>query len=130
MTAESSSARVWDAATKVLRQRLIHTVEVTSAAFDRSGTLIVTTSADHAVRLWDVVTGDQIVEYNVGGELVDAAFGVDDKSIVVWDKKGPATRFACDACGAVPQLLARARERVKKRPLTPQENRRFFGAQK
>ncbi len=73
-----------------------HTSTVGSAAFSPDGRRIVTASWDDTIRIWDAVTGQQLLQLGAGGvEAASACFSPDGKRIVaaLWD----STAHAWDA---------------------------------
>lgn len=60
-----------------------HTMPVTGVAFSPDGTLIASTGDDTSVRLWDVVTGEQIAElYEHSSFVKDTAFAPEGERLV------------------------------------------------
>ena len=71
-----------------------HQRPVLSAAFSPDGTRIVTASMDNTARLWDTVTGTEIMVLHHENEVSSAAFSPDgarivtasaDKTARIWD---------------------------------------------
>lgn len=93
------SAHVPDHVSRILgSMRLRHTHEILGVAFSPDGTKLATASADHAVKIWDLGNGHELLSYNGHTDKVRClAFSPDGKSIAsggaekeikIWD---PAT---------------------------------------
>jgi WD40 repeat protein len=88
-------ATLWDYARNWTEDLSGHTEEIYSADFNRSGTLVVTASADNTARVWNTASGKLVEElkghtgkiysadFNHSGNLVVTASA--DKTVRVWD---------------------------------------------
>jgi WD40 repeat protein len=66
---------VWDAVTgNEIQVFNGHTYDVKSARFSPDGERVVTASSDRSVRVWDVQTGTQMLQFEIGIEANDAFF--------------------------------------------------------
>ena len=81
---------VWDIATKARKLVLSgHTDEITHAAFNDDGSLIVTGSNDQTIRVWDANTGDRVALLLGHSDIVRfAEFLFDGKSIISYAADG------------------------------------------
>jgi WD40 repeat protein len=90
------TARIWDAHSGELRQRLVrHTGRLWSVAFSPDGALLATAGDDLVVRLWNPRTGEHLqtlarhtrrissVDFSPDGTLL--ASGGDDGTVRLWD---------------------------------------------
>jgi WD40 repeat protein len=80
---------IWDFAD----ERSLMTVRwpkvMTGAAFSYSGAYIAATSDDGWIKVWDVTTGDSVMEYHVcSGPCENAQFMIDDAAILCHDYDG------------------------------------------
>lgn len=89
---------------------------VQAIAYRSDGTVAATVDNAGIVRLWDAESGVLLGTLPANGELVTFA---DDGDLLVGGVDGVG-RYACDVCGDIEELLARAGERLG-RQLTPEE---------
>jgi WD40 repeat protein len=82
-------AHVWDAVTgKEIQVFNGHTYDVKSARFSPDGERVVTASSDRSVRVWDVQTGTQVLQFEIGSEANDAFFSGDGSHVLVVTEEG------------------------------------------
>jgi WD40 repeat protein len=118
------TARIWDAQTGEERGVLRgHSDLVRRAAFSPDGRQVATASADGTARIWDAQTGEELaVLRGHQGAVESATFSPTGDRVVTASGDGTARVFACEICGSLEQLLARARQRVVEEvPLTELE---------
>jgi WD40 repeat protein len=65
-----------------------HSYDVNSARFSPDAERIVTASSDRTVRVWDVRTGTEILQFRIGTEAVDAFFTQDGRRVLVTTAQG------------------------------------------
>jgi WD40 repeat protein len=88
---------------------------------------VVTASRDGTARVWDVATGEQLLELRASRyPLTDAGFDPAGLRIVTASFIGTARIYRCGVCGSLEDLLRTARAHVT-RGLTPAEHREFLG---
>jgi WD40 repeat protein len=77
------TARLWSTETGDLLATLVgHGGFVTSAAFNRDGSYVVTTSADKTARLWDLKAGSPIATLRHKGSVEVAVFSPDGAQVI------------------------------------------------
>jgi WD40 repeat protein len=87
-------AHVWDAMTGEELQVLGgHTYDVKSARFSPEGERVVTASSDRTVRIWDVQTATQILQFAIGIDATDAFFTEDGNHILVTTAEGEILNY-------------------------------------
>jgi WD40 repeat protein/serine/threonine protein kinase len=81
---EDPTARVWDAATGMLKLTLRgHTYRILSVAFSPDGRRIATSSLDHSAKVWDASTGINVATLEGHAEgVLSVAFSPDGERIV------------------------------------------------
>jgi WD40 repeat protein len=87
--------RLWDAKTQTEVALFRHGSIVYGLAFSPDGTRLATACQDHAMRLWDLATHDEVVELNGHTDYVHAvafspdgtrlASGSGDHTVRIWD---------------------------------------------
>src|SRR5262249_16412573 len=78
-----NTATIWDVTTGLQLLTLQHDAPITSAAFDPSGRLIVTTSQAPCTRLWSAENGELLATLRGHGDKVwSAQFSADGTQIV------------------------------------------------
>ena len=125
-----NDAILWDARTgtalSVLRA---HFGPVFDARFSPDGRWIVT-AGPLSAGLWNASNGT-FVRYLRGapGPLAIAGFQGDSRTIVTVSRDGTVSRYRCEVCGTIPELLdlAEARLRATGRTLTQEERELYLG---
>ena len=80
---------MWDASTgEELRVLKGHTAPVTSCAVSGNGRLIISTSQDGTLRVWDATTGRGVLTSSFDAALYDCAFHPDGEHLVVCGDRG------------------------------------------
>ncbi len=89
---DDRAARVWDAASGKELVRLQHApytgtepkseVTVDSLSFNADGTRVVTSAWDHAVRIWDTVSGKEMMRLDCDGYIRSARFSKDGTRVL------------------------------------------------
>ena len=90
-------------------------------AFRSDGTVAATVDNAGVIRLWDAASGVLLGTLPATGELITFA---DDGDLLVGGVDGVG-RYACDVCGDIGELLARAGERLG-RQLTHEERATYL----
>ena len=121
---------LWDARSgRVLRVIPAHFGPVFDARFSPDGRWIVT-AGPTAAGLWNASNG-AFVDYLRGAPkpLARAAFTADSRAIVTQSRDGTVSRYRCEICGGIPELLALARSRLSSthRALTADERESYIG---
>ena len=86
VSASRHEVRLWSATGEAM-----HTfgdLEVRKVAVDRAGAKIATTGLDGSVRLWDLVTYQQLVELSHTSAVFSLSFGDDDQLLATLDEAG------------------------------------------
>jgi WD40 repeat protein len=100
-----------------------HAGIVYTAAFDPTGTRVVSAGADGTARVWDWTTPGArtapVTLLHGEGQLYAAAFSHDGGRVAAAGDDG-ASVVSCTVCGPIDRVLARARSRLG-RVLTPAE---------
>jgi WD40 repeat protein len=80
-------ASIWRLANGGILHQFQHFDTVNSLCFSSDGSLLLTASSDKTVRVWDVKTGGEIARIGRNQAVLWAAFGPDDRWIVLryWD---------------------------------------------
>jgi WD40 repeat protein/class 3 adenylate cyclase len=118
-------ARVWDARTGRLVAEFPHDTEIWAVRFSPDGRLLVTASGE-TVTVWDVASGQRLVELpGHEGPVLTVDFSPDGSLIASGGDDGTIRIQRCEVCAPLDQLLRLARERVT-RDLTPAERARFL----
>jgi FOG: WD40 repeat len=83
--ARDQTAILWDLQSGVTGGKRIavlhHAASVTDTVFSKGGNLILTFSSEPKVRVWSAATGDLLALFNPTGEVMEAGFTSDDKSV-------------------------------------------------
>src|SRR5262249_41660412 len=94
---ENRVVNIWDATTgQRIHQLHGHSWNIHSVAFDRTGQLLASASADRTVRVWDVRAGQELVQLRPehAGGATNVAFSPDgkylasggmDRTLKIWD---------------------------------------------
>lgn len=62
---------------------------MTGAAFSHSGAYVAATSDDGWLKVWDVTTGDSVMEYHIcSGPCENPQFMIDDTAVLCHDYEG------------------------------------------
>ena len=121
-------ARIWSLATGKSTLLRGHFGSVADARFSPDGRWIVTAGPITA-GLWQVSTG-QLVMYLRGPSslLVAASFLRNSRTIVTSERDGAVREYTCLICGALPELLQLAKQRLAgtERRLTAEERKRYL----
>ncbi len=118
----SSVAAIRDAASGELLTELVgHSGLINLAGFMPDGERAYTTSTDGTARIWDAVTGEELLVLHAGGELWDARASADGRRLATIGQNGLVQVWALD----INDLVAIAEDRVT-RPFTELECRQFL----
>jgi WD40 repeat protein len=125
-----NDAILWDARTgRALSVLRAHFGPVFDARFSPDGRWIVT-AGPLSAGLWNASNGT-FVRYLRGapGPLAIAGFQGDSRTIVTVSRDGTVSRYRCEVCGTIPELLdlAGARLRATGRTLTQEERELYLG---
>ena len=85
-----------------------HNVLVWDAAFNPDGSLIATLAFDSNVKLWDPVTGQELITLGGGNDSPEIAFSPDGSRLVTGSGFGTINVYALD----IQDLISLAHERV------------------
>jgi WD40 repeat protein len=87
-----SSVKIWDGVTMRVRHSLVHQGTVTKVRFLKNSTMLVTSSADKTLRLWEARTGEclkvfkghqeTVLDFDLSGARIVS--GSDDGTVLVW----------------------------------------------
>jgi WD40 repeat protein len=127
-TVAHETAQLWDLEGRCLSTLRGHTEMILGMAFAPDGATLATASEDHAIRLWEVASGQELATLEGhDGPVTSLAFSSDgrwlasaskDKTVRLWDLGGPDTGAppaGCAlGCGEVHPLLAGLREKPLK----------------
>jgi WD40 repeat protein len=117
------TAPLWSTETGDLLETLVgHGGFVTSAAFNRDGSRIVTTSADKTARLWDIRAGSPIATLRHNNSVVVAAFSPDGAQVITGAFEGTA-RLWDSATGRLVREFPQKFGRVTSVAFSPDGNR-------
>ena len=126
---EDQTARVWDVASGDPVAVLTgHQGRVNSAAFSPNGTQVVTASGDQTARVWDAASGDTLaVLKGHEGVVESAAFSPDGTQVVT-----ASDDMAARVWEILPteKLIERAKSRLARQDLSPDEKKTFFVSDK
>jgi WD40 repeat protein len=107
---------VWDVgARKRIATLTGHANAVLSAAFNRDGTVLVTTGADGTTRIWDASSYQPLAVLAGGGGQVLRADFSPDGLIVTTGSDGSARLYACRFCESRTALKTLAHTMVDQR---------------
>jgi WD40 repeat protein/DNA-binding SARP family transcriptional activator len=119
-----ATARVWPAGSGSAVVLSGHAEEVTGVAFSADGSMVVTTSFDGSLRLWDSRSGDLLAPLaSSERELLHVATSPDRK-IAYLDDRNIVRILECEVCASMDDVEALARSRGP-RQLTVEERERF-----
>jgi WD40 repeat protein len=124
-----NTARIWDARTGNLLKILAgHEAWVLYAEFNQTGDLVVTASGDGTARVWDSIKGQNDAIFGRGGKPLSCArFSAANTSITTEEyQTGFLRRYNCKSCQSFDQLLPAGEEKVRERPLSPDEEHTFL----
>jgi WD40 repeat protein len=121
---------LWDRETgRRLRVLRGHFGSVSDARFSPDGRWIVT-AGPRSVGLWKATDGE-LTQLLVGpeGPFTAASFLPDSRTVVAVTEAGIVSRYDCRICGAIPELLVLADERLAAtgRELTAEERELYLG---
>jgi WD40 repeat protein len=123
-----NDAILWDARNgKLLRVLRAHFGPVFDARFSPDGRWIVT-AGPISVGLWNASNGTFIRYLRGAPKPRVAGFQDDSRTVVAVSKDGTVTRYRCEVCGTIPELLdlARAQLRLTRRELTSEERELYL----
>ena len=108
------TARVWDVASrKVLATLAPHSSYVFSAKFSPDGRFVATGEQNGTVRVWEVPAGRLVTVFKPHHwPINDLTFTANGAAIATVSNDGGATLFPCHACGALSDLLEKARRHI------------------
>jgi WD40 repeat protein len=107
-----------------LRQWQAHKAAVSSLAYDARTKLILSSSRDHAINLWDVATGELLTTTSVSGDAVTyAEFSPTGSQILT--NVGGAEIQLWRGIGTVAELVAEAKQYLVRPNLSDLERARF-----
>ena len=97
---------------------------VESHAFSPDNNLVVTTSLDHTIKVWDIKSGQSLLsmDLNPFNNIIRAVLNEDGRHIV----SSSNNKIMIWEFLPLQDLIDQTRERFKDRPLTPEERRKYY----
>lgn len=72
-----------------------HSAAVTSVAISHNGRLLASASVDRTVKLWDLMTGGLLKEFNCGQPMSDVAFSPNSQCVAATTGAGKSLAWSC-----------------------------------
>ena len=124
VTSAFDNVAIWDVNTgKCIHALRGHSGSINSAVFSPNGKYVITTSQDRTIKIWSTDTGMLIASINARSVAEHASFSPDGKQIVSAYSDGTICLWDFPP---LQQLIDETRERFKNRPLTPEEQRKYY----
>jgi WD40 repeat protein len=97
--------------------------------FSPDSQLLITTSIDGKVRVWNTASGDALEEYRLDEPAFSVVVGDDNRTIIAGGTRGGVYVINCELCRPFEDIKNLARQR-KPRTLTPEEREQFMPGEK